>query len=505
MPQAVSFAPCDMRSNMNPPPRKRPLVHAQRQRGMATLVVVMILFFIIAMVAAYTSRNMIFEQRASANQYRATQAAEAAEAGLQWALAMLNGGRIDAACQPSAVLADGSFRARYLTVIDTTRGVTVATQGGAAKNPVMPTCVFDPTGNTWACNCPAVGAAVVPPVAASTQAQPFFRVQFTPLPPPPPPAVGVPRADVFMISVVGCTRPDASCLLTDAAGPTAPLGDAIAVARTKVTLRSALATPPGAAITAALNVDGGVGAALTARNDEFSDGQLASTAGVTVIAGGTVSNLVFESLPGTPGSDSVVANDPDLGAALGAVNRAGDTPPHTANDRMFSLVFGMWPETYLQQPSVVVIPCAAGCTSAVVQAQALLFPGHPLWVDGDLVVDADIGSAPAIAAGSKYADQTLLASEAPANGPVLLIVKGNLALTGGVVHGLVYRRATAAAPSPWNPGAGTTVINGALITEGSLLAVGAAAQTVNYNAAVLNRLHTRVGSFVRLPGAWRDF
>jgi hypothetical protein len=34
----------------------------------------MLLFFIISMVAAYTSRNLIFEQRTSANQYRSTQA-----------------------------------------------------------------------------------------------------------------------------------------------------------------------------------------------------------------------------------------------------------------------------------------------------------------------------------------------------------------------------------------------------------------------------------------------
>ena len=52
----------------------------------------MLLFFIISLVAAYAGRNLIFEQKTSANQYRATQAFEAAEAGLEWALAMLNGG-----------------------------------------------------------------------------------------------------------------------------------------------------------------------------------------------------------------------------------------------------------------------------------------------------------------------------------------------------------------------------------------------------------------------------
>ena len=70
--------------------RRTPPRHAH---GAAALIVVMMLFFVISMVAAYASRNLIFEQKTSANQYRATQAFEAAEAGLEWAAAMLNGAR----------------------------------------------------------------------------------------------------------------------------------------------------------------------------------------------------------------------------------------------------------------------------------------------------------------------------------------------------------------------------------------------------------------------------
>ena len=51
------------------------------QSGAASLVVVLMLFFVIALVSAYTSRNLIFEQRTANNQYRSTQALEAAEAG----------------------------------------------------------------------------------------------------------------------------------------------------------------------------------------------------------------------------------------------------------------------------------------------------------------------------------------------------------------------------------------------------------------------------------------
>ena len=55
-----------------PPARIRNI--ASDQRGAATLAVVALLFFIVSLVAAYTNRNLIFEQRTSGNQFRATQA-----------------------------------------------------------------------------------------------------------------------------------------------------------------------------------------------------------------------------------------------------------------------------------------------------------------------------------------------------------------------------------------------------------------------------------------------
>jgi hypothetical protein len=130
------------------------------------------------------------------------------------------------------------------------------------------------------------------------------------------------------------------------------------------------------------------------------------------------------------------------------------------------------------------------------------FPGNALWVDGNLTVDANIGSLPAGPAASDPTTQTFAASEVAPTGPVVLIVNGNLTLTSGAVVGLVYHRATTGAPD-WNLGLGNATIRGALVTEGNIL--GAGAQTVTYDAALLNRLQTRVGAYVRVPGAWRDF
>ena len=83
-------------------------------RGMAALTVVMLLFFVMALVAGYTNRNLIFEQRISANNYRSTKALEAADAGVEWAVAMLNGGRVTTSCQASNVAQDDDFRRRFL-------------------------------------------------------------------------------------------------------------------------------------------------------------------------------------------------------------------------------------------------------------------------------------------------------------------------------------------------------------------------------------------------------
>ena len=60
-----------------PPPKKRRI-----GRILVLLLVVVVLFFILALVTAYAGRNLIFEQRTSVNNMRATQAFEAAEASM---------------------------------------------------------------------------------------------------------------------------------------------------------------------------------------------------------------------------------------------------------------------------------------------------------------------------------------------------------------------------------------------------------------------------------------
>jgi len=62
-----------------------------KQTGAATLAMALVLLLLITMVGIYTSRTVLLEQKISANDFRARQAFEAAESGLQVALAYLGG------------------------------------------------------------------------------------------------------------------------------------------------------------------------------------------------------------------------------------------------------------------------------------------------------------------------------------------------------------------------------------------------------------------------------
>ena len=69
--------------------RKTPVVLSGRQRGAATLPISISLLILISLVAAYTGNAVLYEQRISANDFRARQAFEAAETGLAVAAAYI--------------------------------------------------------------------------------------------------------------------------------------------------------------------------------------------------------------------------------------------------------------------------------------------------------------------------------------------------------------------------------------------------------------------------------
>jgi hypothetical protein len=198
------------------------------------------------------------------------------------------------------------------------------------------------------------------------------------------------------------------------------------------------------------------------------------TSGLTVHSGGPMNapGARVYGPSGTPGMATVFASDGQL-AAL-------------SPGRLFETTFGLREATYREQPAAVAIDCSATCNTATVRARALMNPGRVLWLTGNggLALDGsdDIGTPTA---------------------PVVIVVDGNVTFGGsGTVHGLLYVRS--AGPSfAWTSAGGATTVRGAVVTDGSL--TGTPAADFVRDSAVLRRLRTTTGSFVPLPGSWRDF
>lgn len=442
-------------------------VPQNHQRGAATLIVVMVLFFVMSLVAAYTNRSLIFEQRTSANQYRATQSLEIAEAGMEWAVSQLNFGRIDSACVRSTSTADTSFRQRYLNIDPVTGKITP--DANPAGGDLTALCVRSSTG--WVCNCPSTGLPTVA-TPTTTDQTPAFRVRFRAI---SLPAVTPAQPSAVWVDVVGCTRLGAgasdACLSFTGQGA---LNEGRTVVSSVVALAGNAAGLPQAAVTArgAINLDPTT--ALSAFNT------VTGGAGITLQSGGAISGaaMVLRSSPGTPAAASTVVNDPAL--ALPAAT------PYSAADRMFATVFKSRPGTFQNQQGIVQLACAlSGCTASEVRTAVSLNPGRPLWLTGSLIVDSagDIGSA---------------------TEPVLMVVNGDIQHTSNApIFGLAYVRMAGAATSWIVSGSGQ--ITGAVVTDGGLTSTVAAGPTVVYDPDVLNLVRFNVGSFVRVPGSWRDF
>ena len=153
----------------------------------------MLLVFAMLIVVAVGNRNAVVETRASANQYRSTQSFEAAEAGLEWALARLNDDTpIGDDCLPSADPARPSFRERYLRDDGTGFAAPPGTTPASAT-PLQAACVRGDEG--WSCSCPASGAAVVADPEGSATV-PVFTLRFT----------DGPRPGIVRAIASGCTR-----------------------------------------------------------------------------------------------------------------------------------------------------------------------------------------------------------------------------------------------------------------------------------------------------------
>ena len=415
-----------------------------RQRGAASLVVTTLLCFAMVLAVAYANRSLVAEERASGNQYRAAQAFEAAEAGLEWSLARLNDSdRLGADCLPSGNLADLAFRARTLQIGALTGAITPATWDDAGTPvPLQSACVRD--GGGWTCSCPANGPPALP-IPAGHTISPAFSVAFS----------AGPRPGLVRVVATGCTRSGGVCAATADAGH-----EASSRLEAVFALMPSLRAAPAAALTARGQIDAGAAAPGAHHRD-------AVTGGLALHAGGPIIGAAWRltAPAGASPAEALAAEDPVLASLAG--------------DRLFLRHFGIDKRAWLAQAAATRVICSIDCASTL--ASAVAAGSRLLWVEGAVVLSgpATLGSP---------------------DDPIALVVTGPLRFEGGItLHGIVH-----GASLEWNDGsAPDALVRGAVIVDGDYR--GNAAPDFAHDAGVLSLLKTRAGSFTRINGSWKDF
>jgi hypothetical protein len=315
----------------------------------ATLIVVVLIYVAMALTVVFANRSLIFEQKTSANQYRSTLALEAAEAGLEWAMAMLNrDGTIGTDCLAATGAGTAAFKDKYLTT-DAGTGALAAKAGVTHA-----ACVTNQLGSGWTCSCPTAGTAPSPTAPATASGfNPAFSVVFA----------DSPTTGTVNVTAYGCTA--------TITGTTCG-GDAAAMVTVTLGQLSGLSTPPAAPLTARGSVTVG-NAALGVHNGT------PSTNGITINAGLGIDarRARIDTVPGTPPSATLVGNDSSLA--------------NTTEDQMFQSFFKLPKAQYKSVSHVITCsPCSE------TQLQAAYAAGErQIWVDGPLTVNSNvsIGSA----------------------------------------------------------------------------------------------------------------
>lgn len=419
------------------------------QFGAATLVIVMSLFLVMALLAAYANRSMMFEQRISSSYFRAGVAQEASEAGIEWALAQLNGDASNTSCAPVAT-GGTRFVDRYLSISTTDRTIR---QAGSTIPSTLADCTREASG--WTCRCPARGAWTAPAAGTSTAIRPSFGIALLPLEDPLLPA----GAGTLMVRSMGCTSGVVSDCDNTLGKSRAAQGASLQQAL--VALVSAVRTPPAAPLV----VKGDVtvtGTGLGLHNTDPRSG------GLLYDVGGAVSGFNdtrLNSVPGTSPAQAQIRND--------------DTLRLAATGDVFRMFMGMKPSKYESHPSLRKVTCGAGDCGAALEA-AYAAGKRILWVDGAMSILSNkvIGSA---------------------TDPVVIIVTGAVTLTGPFqLTGMLVSLGDVG----WTNSSGISMIVGALLVEGSVITDGS--MDIVYQPTIADQLRNRVGSFVRVPGGWTD-
>ncbi|WAC71835.1 hypothetical protein OU995_19920 [Roseateles sp. SL47] len=209
----------------------------QPQRGASTLLLCSLLLMVLGLAGLWSARHLGAAQRMAATDQRAAMAVQAADAGLAWASAMLNTGRIDNTCRPT-FNSGQDLRERALRT--DANGHLLPAPG----RPAVATCI-NIGAQRWDCRCdgrlPDSSPSPLPSSSPSQSPSP------TPAPPrAPQPSFAIRFTDTDtpgQLSLIsrGCSEPSPAC-----ADPDLPPPDSTGLAEHSqhLALLSALRRPP---------------------------------------------------------------------------------------------------------------------------------------------------------------------------------------------------------------------------------------------------------------------
>ena len=431
------------------------------QRGAGALAVMMLLLFSTSIVAFYLNRDVLFEQKVSASQVRATNAFEVAEAGIEWATGMVNSPHdIDTSCaaDPST---NASFRDKYLLIGGATT-VTPATT-------TFPGCKIN--GTTLTCSCPALPVSGGESVASlGSTLQPGFTVSFEAVS-----VNGSPDPQAIRVTSTGCTATTSACKpLTSGSAATTGSGDAWAQVSVILKVRPLMRAAPAAALTCGTSCQ--LGGSYNISNTDLASNGMTVNAGSAITNGGGVS---VSTLPGQPVGTSQVAND----TALSSIS-SNDTD--CSDSSMFQAYFGTTLAEYISSPQVRSIPNCTNPSTCGALVQSAVEAGYTDFYFPDGL------------ALNNSAPFSTLGSAGVGNG-VNIVSPGTIDINGNIsIYGMLFSNSAVVN----DLGTGTADIHGAMVTCAGYRNNGNG--TLSYDPDALSGGAPR-GTLIRVPGSWRDF
>lgn len=417
-------------------------------RGAGAMAVTVMLLLGTSIAVFYLNRGLIFEQKTSANQARATMAREVAEAGVQWAIGMLNSdtkGLVDNSC---AFVTSGStttFRQKYAQ--------TALASGSSSIVPatnVYPGCKM--SGTSLTCSCPDQPASGTATASLGSTELPSFTVAFA--------ATG--DSTSLRVTSTGCTAQTSTCV------PGSGSADSTATVSVILKLARIIDKVPKSTLTCGTVCD--IGGSFNIINNDVSAN------GILVNAGSTISTspgTTMDSIPGVPAQNAMIGSDSSLASV-------SSSDPTCNNSAMFQTYFGSTLSQFKDAPTTTVISCSgpSDCQNKLMTAYNQ--NARSFYIDSDLQLSGNntLGSV---------------------TQPVMIATPNAIKINGTWdIYGLIFSN-----DSNWNDlGTGSANIHGAQISCAGYKSNGNG--TLTYDADVLKNLQQNTAVMAPVPGSWRD-